>query len=532
MYFNYLFFFLYFLFYTSKTTEIKKIKFSIGGRSTKLYSKLGYNINIKGKELLYGAKQIRLRAEVVDPSFLREKLVYDLCNIVDLPTLSANYARLYINDTFMGLYILRDAFKSQWVQDNFGEKGSKHIYSCDKSYGTSKFFNCINDDDDITNDQDWPRFIEQLNNAKDRKDLEKFFDVKTYIRWQVSRYLFGSWDHKTSTHNNVVYMFHDTFSGSDLWIPLLYDFDMNLGAYRTINPETNFTAEVIDPNNPLYTLLDLNDESEELREVMDDIMRRGFNPNILLPRIDELKEFIDPYVKEDRTRDSNDHLPGRMPRMSDNVVDHFEYEDFVGNADFTTIKAKQYDGDTLSSSSTILGIKVWVIERFKYACKTYNLDCSYADEILSRPEYSKYTVDTNKREAHNTGCNGTSYSCCIFDSTPVKLIDSDGKWGIEGEQWCLKKEVKEDPKECWSKAQGYECCERPTTRVYYVDKKTGEEWGTEHGTWCGITDLQRCPGYSDIYPCCKGCTVKYTDTQKWGIEKGTWCSIPYSCDSK
>ncbi|OUM59659.1 Non-catalytic module family DOC2 [Piromyces sp. E2] len=101
----------------------------------------------------------------------------------------------------------------------------------------------------------------------------------------------------------------------------------------------------------------------------------------------------------------------------------------------------------------------------------------------------------------------------------------------------MKKEEKKEEEnpvegECWSKAQGYDCCEKRSTRVSYVDKKKGEEWGYEHGKWCGITDLQRCPSYSDAYPCCKGCTVKYTDSEKWGIENQKWCSIPYSCDEK
>ncbi|ORX53803.1 hypothetical protein BCR36DRAFT_410959 [Piromyces finnis] len=509
-------------------SKFSKVKFSVGGRSTKAYSKLGYNINIKKGGLLYGAKQLRLRADVVDPSFLREKLVYDLCTLVDLPTLSANYVRFYINDTFMGLFLLRDAFKSQWVQNNFGEKNTKHIYTCDKTYGKSEFFNCINDDEDIKDDKDWPRFIELLNNSKSREDLEKFFDVNTYIRWQVSRYLFGSWDHKTSTHNNAVYMFHSEYADRDLWIPLLYDFDMDFGSYRTIDPKVKFSEEVVDKNNPLYTLLNLNDESEEVRAVMDDIMRRGFNPNILLPRIDELKKFIDPYIKEDRTVGENGRFPGRMVRMSDKADDHYQYEDFVANTEFTTLKAKQYSGDVQTGSATVLGLKVWVIERFKFACEAYNLDCSYADEILSRPEYTNYTVDIIRREGHDTGCLGTSYSCCIFDDTLIITSDSTGNWGFEGDRWCLIK----NNKECWAKAQGYNCCEKRTTAVTYVDKKTGEEWGYEGGKWCGITDLQHCPDFSDEYACCKGCdvvSVTSNGNSKWGVENKKWCSIPYSC---
>ncbi|OUM63065.1 Non-catalytic module family DOC2, partial [Piromyces sp. E2] len=80
---------------------------------------------------------------------------------------------------------------------------------------------------------------------------------------------------------------------------------------------------------------------------------------------------------------------------------------------------------------------------------------------------------------------------------------------------------------CWSIKLGYPCCTKKTTTVSYTEK-TGEQYGIEHGQWCGINDLQLCPSGNE-YKCCKGCEVVFTDSQDWGIENGNWCSIPYSC---
>ncbi|KAL6620905.1 coth protein-domain-containing protein, partial [Neocallimastix sp. 'constans'] len=496
-----------------------KIKFSIGGRSTRYYSKLGFNINIKGKVLLHDSKQLRLRAEAVDSTFIRDKLAYDLYHLIDLPTLSANYARLYINDTFMGFYLLRDAMKSHWVEQNFGEKGTKHLYSCDHSYGDNLFFNCVNDDTEVQDD-DWKGFLSQLENAKDRKDLEKFFDVEIYVRWQVSRYLFGSWDHNTHSHNNVVYMLHNEEKHSDLWIPLLYDFDMNFGHRRVANTTKTFEEEVVDPINPLYELIGLNDESEELRVVMEDIIRKAFNPMLLLPCIDQLKHFIGDYILEDRTPDENGHKPGRFDRTTRFAEETFDYEAFNKNSEFTTLKVKQIYEDRGASSYNILGIKTWVIERFQFACKTYHLDCSFAEDFLRSPYAVDHTIDTMTYEDREYGCNGTSYSCCVLTTTVV-TTDGTGKWGIEGNQWCLMKEDKTSSGNC------YRCCSNPKTTVYSVDKK-GQEWGIEDNQWCGINAVQKCPKGGE-YPCCKSCTVVFTDSTKWGVEDGKWCSIPSTC---
>lgn len=438
----------------------------------------------------------------------------------------------------MGFYLLRDAFKSHWVERNFGEKGTKHLYSCDHSYGDNLFFNCVNDDTEVQDD-DWKGFLKQLEKAKTREDLEKFFDVDTYVRWQVSRYLFGSWDHNTHSHNNVVYMLHNEEKHNDLWIPLLYDFDMNFGHRKVANTTKTFEEEVVDPTNPLYRLIGLNDQSEELRTVMDDIMRKAFNPALLLPRIDQMRTFLEEYVREDRTVGENGFKPGRFDRTARFAEETFDYDAFLENSEFTTITVKQIFGDESYSSYNILGLKTWVIERFQFACKTYNLDCSYAKEFLDSP-YALEHINTKKTyEDREYGCNGTSYSCCILTTTVI-TTDSSGKWGIEGNQWCLIKEDKSESEkpvsgECWAKAQGYKCCEKASTTSIYTDDQ-GKEWGVEKNEWCGIiTDTaaneKQCP-QSDKYPCCSGCTVVYTDTTKWGVENGSWCSIPNSCEKK
>jgi len=153
----------------------------VGGKYTKSFEKLGYNIKIKKGNLLE-RKNLRLRTEAVDPSFLREKVAYDICNVIGLPSLSLNYARVFFNDKYMGLYALRDAFKAQWIEYTFGEKNTKHLYTCDGQYMTEEtenLYNCINDDENIKDDPDWKHFIERLKAVKTRADLEEFYLIMT-----------------------------------------------------------------------------------------------------------------------------------------------------------------------------------------------------------------------------------------------------------------------------------------------------------------------------------------------------------------
>jgi len=82
----------------------------------------------------------------------------------------------------------------------------------------------------------------------------------------------------------------------------------------------------------------------------------------------------------------------------------------------------------------------------------------------------------------------------------------------------------------------YPCCKDCT--VYYTD--TEGKWGVLNNDWCMI-DNRRCSSNnnncsssitSQGYPCCSNnnCKVEYTDNDgKWGVENNNWCGISNSC---
>jgi len=311
--------------------EAQSIKFAIGGRSTVKYEKLGFNIKIKKGNLL-GVKQLRLRTEVADPTFMREKLLYDLTTLIDLPSLSLNYVRLYFNDRFMGFYAMRDAIKSSYIESKYNEKKTTHLYECDGNYGSSHIYNCINDDEDIRNsDVDFKNFINKIGQTKNKNELAEFFDVENYLKWQALKYLIGGWDHATSAQNQYLYKYHNNTSGKDIWIPIVYDFDNDFGGYGGTETEDSFEQAVykLEKKNTLYSILGITaNASPEVISYMDQIMRSYFNPKALFERIEQLRSFLDPYMREDRTPDSQGNRPGRVPRVFTRLKDYFSYEDF------------------------------------------------------------------------------------------------------------------------------------------------------------------------------------------------------------
>ncbi|OUM56965.1 Non-catalytic module family DOC2, partial [Piromyces sp. E2] len=484
-----------------ETITKDSIKFSIGGKYTQVFEKQQYNIKINNGDLL-GRQQLRLRSEVVDPSFLRSKLGYDLCNIFGLPSVQASYAWVYINDDNMGLYLLRDIYKTQWIESNFGIANTTTLYSCDSKYGDSYYFNCVNDDTEEVDDN-FRDFIKKLEKSKNTTDLSKFFDVDLYIKWQAFKYLTGSWDHVTNMHNQYV------FYNGKKWMNLLYDFDSDFGAYKSPNSAQSFASESLEMEFPLYKTLGLSNNHQTLVAYIKSMVFNGFNPVKLIPRIDELMEYLYPYVLEDRTPEKETtKRPGHIVRPEFKIENGFTIDDHLKNAEFHNYFLKKFENDKNYTVDEIYGLKRWIIERFRYVCSKYSMDCSFAKEYLEGGSYKLPSKDSTKveMEQHLGGCKNSGYPCCLDSNAYVYLTDNTGDWSVEGNFWCLI--VKDNEKtttttttttttknanptspaedDCWSLERGYPCCVSATT-VYYTSSN-GKTWSVENGDWCGIRD--------------------------------------------
>jgi len=465
-----------------KTTQKSSIKFSIGGKYTQVFEKQQFNIKINDGDL-YGRQQLRLRSETVDPSFLRSKVGYDLCNVLGLPSIQASYAMVYINNNNMGLYLLRDVYKPQWVESNYGIYNTTSLYKCDSKYGDNKYFNCVNDATE-TDDADYRSFIKQLESVKNAKELSKFFDTDLYIKWQAYKYITGSWDHVTNQHNQYL------FKKGNKWMNLIYDFDSDFGAYKSPNSALSFSQESLELDFPIYKILELNDNNKDLVQAIKTMVTNGFNPAKLIPRIDELTEYLYPYVVKDRTPETDTtKRPGHIVRPDFKIENGFTVDDFVKNSEFHNYFLKKYYNAYSYSTDEIYGLKRWIVERFRFICKQYRMDCSFAKEYLEGGKYQLPSKDSTKvvMEQHLEGCKNTGYPCCSKPNPSVYTTDDTGEWSVEGTFWCLiVKEPVYTNDDCWSLERGYPCCEH-ATEVYYTSSN-GKTWSVENGDWCGIRD--------------------------------------------
>lgn len=93
---------------------------SIGGDSTRDWAKKAYKFSLsKDTDGLYGLRKFKLRAEAPEPTMIREKLYYDMLDALGLPSPSASYVRLFINNDQIGLFLLVDEISNPWLKSDF-----------------------------------------------------------------------------------------------------------------------------------------------------------------------------------------------------------------------------------------------------------------------------------------------------------------------------------------------------------------------------------------------------------------------------
>jgi len=539
--------------FDDEVKSFNKVTFSIGGSSSRALSKQGFNIKIRGNNNLYGRTQIRLRPDFREPTLLRTKLACDIQNRMSVPSISANFAKLYINDQFMGFYVLIDAFKLSWVESVYGEKDSTSLIQCkymDNNL-TYKYSigGCSNENEDVTDNTEWANLLTAFDNAQTPEDLEDFFDIDLFLKNIAYEFLAGSWDHFLSYGHNF-YLFKPK---DGKWQFLLYDFDtefgidcsQGIGEPGTITTDFNFSEYTLDQWHKPRHLIDvlIGQNSTRFDNILRQQVKEVFNPEVVFPHIDELKKFIKPYIIEDYTPDENGKYPGRINERASNPYNLTHWD---ANIEFTTVKSAYHNA--------AYGLKMWFLRRYRSACKQYNIDdCNeiYLDENYETPidKSVEVPLSTSSRHApppppsqneneqdQDQGQDQQKNPISSEEASTTSTTSTDTTTVVE--ESSIPTDVDESKFDCWVAQFGYPCCSS-NNRVVYASDNEGD-WGYNFVTkeWCGITPYagkqndEVC--WSEVlgYPCCKGCTIFEEDEDgQWGYDfkEATWCGIQTFC---
>jgi len=489
------------------------------------YSKVGFNFKLDKSFL--GRKQIRIRPDPLDRSYMRSKLSCDVANRIGLPSIQAAYVRLYINNEYWGLYTLMDTVKTSWIKQTFKpvDEEVTTLFQCkvkgmNLTPGTESL--CNNANDDYPDMSAFNDFIKQINEATTTEEIEEIMDVEVFLKFMAMEWLIGSFDHLLVIGHNFNFYQRES---DHKWVIIEYDYDNTFGLnlmfprywiskqdkitledlesiasyeeliatdwamdyYNSIVPiELTFAEWELDL--PIIKIL-VHDNPERFKRIVREVLVSAFNPTILFDHINKLKEFLKPYVIEDNVPKDDGILPGRINKK--NTQEPLTMEEFEDE-----IETKPQFSE---------GVKRWIKERFENACKQYGFD---PEEIIN--ESLKYVP------------KGYDYDNSGKQVSPQNNINNNP-------------DQLDNDSDCWSEKYGYSCCKH----CFVIEVDEYGQWGSENQQWCGIKESVcktneesgHCYGATTKeYLCCKGCEVVLTDQNgDWGYENNQWCSISYSC---
>ncbi|MEL6863490.1 MAG: CotH kinase family protein [Bacteroidota bacterium] len=280
--------------------------------------KLSFNTFESGRKYR-GLEKLNLNGEHNDPSIARSKTCWDLCRAMEIPAPRSNHSQLYINDVYFGIYANVEHIDEVFVDLRFGsDKGNlyKCLWPADLAYlgEDPNLYKLVDAGRRVyelktnTETDDYSRLaalIGVINNSPPADfacDLEKIFNVQSYLRSIAMDVLTGNWDGPIFNKNNF-YLYDNPLSGQFEYIP--YDLDNTLGINFFAGQDwtdRNLYNWSAPGSSLLYVrIMDQAEYRDQYSYYLDQFLEHIYQPDLLFESLDELRDQLreaatdDPY---------------------------------------------------------------------------------------------------------------------------------------------------------------------------------------------------------------------------------------------
>ena len=195
--------------------------------------KIDFNEFVPGKRY-DGLRKLNLNNATGDPGMQRDVICYDLLNANDVNAPRTSFAKVFINDVYLGLYQVIEQVDKEFLQRNFDDDDGNLF----KNKSWSKFEWLGSDVEAYkgifqlkTNkeEDDWSgfiNFIDVLNNSSNEEfasAIEGIFNVDLFLKTLAVDVATNNWDSYLE-HGRNWYIYEDLSTGIFHWIPWDYNF--------------------------------------------------------------------------------------------------------------------------------------------------------------------------------------------------------------------------------------------------------------------------------------------------------------------
>jgi CotH kinase protein len=361
------------------------------GTRKKGNNKLPFNIRLDKKQKIEGKYEtFKLSNINRDPSFVREMLSYEIVNTY-MPAPQCNFAKVYVNDTYLGFYNNVESINDDFLKNQFGKNG--WLVKCDPDWTAEEAKNCPKGDKaslmylgedstcyktfyEIDKGGSWKDFINLtrvLNLEPDK--IERVLNVDQVLWMLALNSVMVNLDSYTGlfSHNYYLYRISD-----GRFTPLMWDLNMSFGAFAMPGVEMTQLDPffyINDTKRPLISkLLAIPMYRKIYSSHIKTILNDWFYNEKYLKRAKEIAQFIDPSVKDDPSK-------------------HFTYDDFKKN--ISTSVSEIVDGKEVGSK--IIGIEELMKRRIEYL-KNFLPFQKVAPKIEAQPTHSAMPIVQGQNE--------------------------------------------------------------------------------------------------------------------------------------
>lgn len=327
-------------YFRTRKETIKKLPINV---------KLDYRI--KTQEIKGGQRTIKLSNAFLDPSFLRDPLAYEIIRRY-MPAPLCNFTRVYINNTFYGVYINTESIDEPFLQKHF-ETNTGFLVKCDPDNwkkvrsqsgcpkGENASLSYLNDSPgcydafyEVDDPASWKpllNLIKVLNKTPD--NVESVLDIDQTLWMHALNNVMVNLDSYTGSLSHNYYLWIDS---TGVGHPLIWDLNMAFGGWRR-----NFSfeqmsdeelirfsplAEFSNPKRPLIskvlrTPLFRKIYVAHIKTIVTDFLENG----AWLTEAEAMMKEIDPWVKKDSLKlytyeDFKESLDKTMVNGPDKII--------------------------------------------------------------------------------------------------------------------------------------------------------------------------------------------------------------------
>lgn len=274
-------------------------------------SKLPFNIklnSVKKAQNYQGFTTLKLSNGFRDPSFLREVISYEFLRNY-LPAPQANFIKVYVNGTYLGLYTSVESLNKTFLRKTYGTANG-NFFKCDPNFHAQDLPDCLPGEKSslqyLGNDStcyfskyerksefpdDWEQLIRltrRLNHQPEK--LEDILNINEVLWMLAYNNVMVNLDSYSGRLCHNYYLFRDS---TGQFRPLIWDLNMSVGGFPFAGRGRSLSSKDMQELNPL-----LHYKTKE-RPLISKILQNGTYRKMYIDHIRQIAVDLEKYVYED-----------------------------------------------------------------------------------------------------------------------------------------------------------------------------------------------------------------------------------------